>query len=352
MTKGIEITQKKKNRHAVALGKKGGKKGGKARAENLTSERRKAIAQKAAAMRWGKMPSNKSLADSESGQKSPFAKYQGALSLGGDPIDVYVLDTDERVMSLRSVVKAIAGVEHGDLGGYIGVQVLKPYINSDLILGETKEFHIPGTQLMGKGIKAEGFLEICNAYIRALEDHTLATDRQKEIAIQCSILLGACAKIGLIALIDEATGFQYERQEDALRVKIRAFIADELREWEKTFPDELWEQFGRLTNWRGALHSRPKWWGKLVLELIYDALDPDIAKYLKENKPPPRVGQNYHQWFTQDLGLKALIPHIYEVIGIAKTCENIRELRQKVAELYGREPMQMTLYLPRNISRN
>jgi hypothetical protein len=72
------------------------------------------------------------------------------------------------------------------------------------------------------------------------------------------------AKLGLIALIDEATGYQYERAEDALQVKLRAFIADELRAWQKTFPDELWEEFGRLTNWKGALHTRPKWWGNLV----------------------------------------------------------------------------------------
>ena len=152
--------------------------------------------------------------------------------------------------------------------------------------------------------------------------------------------------MGLIALIDEATGYQYDRAEDALQLKLKAFIADELREWEKTFPDELWEQFGRLTRWRGALHSRPKWWGKLVIELIYDALDPDIAKYLRENKPPPRHGLNYHQWFTQDVGLRALIGHIYEVIGIAKTCSDIRELRDRVAQHYGKEPVQLTMYLP------
>jgi hypothetical protein len=42
-----------------------------------------------------------------------------------------------------------------------------------------------------------------------------------------------------------ATGYQYVRAEDALAVKLRAFIADELRAWEKTFPDELWAEFGR-----------------------------------------------------------------------------------------------------------
>jgi hypothetical protein len=45
---------RKKNPAAVALGKLGGKKGGKARAKKLTPEQRKAIAQKAARARWSK----------------------------------------------------------------------------------------------------------------------------------------------------------------------------------------------------------------------------------------------------------------------------------------------------------
>ena len=328
------------------------RRGGRARAAKLTPERRSAIATKAAAMRWAKMPSDitqsppHELPASKSLPPSPFAKYAGELDLGGTPVDVYVLDTGERVISLRASVKAIAEIDAGNLGDYIGAQALKPFLDKDLILGETIDFHIPGTQLRGKGITAERFLDICGAYVAALKGGALTTERQRDIAIRCSIVLASCAKVGLIALIDEATGYQYDRAEDALQIKLKAFIADELREWEKTFPDELWEQFGRLTRWRGALHSRPKWWGKLVIELIYDALDPDIAKYLLENKPPPRHGLNYHQWFTQDVGLRALIGHIYEVIGIAKTCGDIRELRDRVAQHYGKEPVQLTMYLP------
>jgi len=44
----------KKNPAAVALGRLGGKKGGKARAAKLSPERRREIAKKAAAARWGK----------------------------------------------------------------------------------------------------------------------------------------------------------------------------------------------------------------------------------------------------------------------------------------------------------
>lgn len=37
--------------------------------------------------------------------------------------------------------------------------------------------------------------------------------------------------------------------------------------------------------WKEHLHSRPKWWGRLVIEMIYETKDPDIAKYPKNNKP-------------------------------------------------------------------
>lgn len=279
--------------------------------------------------------------------ESPFAKYEGVLKLGGKDIEVYVLDTGERVISMRSTLKAIADRDGGNLAEYVGIQGLKSFINKDLVLAESIDFNLPSSNFRGKGISAERFLDICQAYVDALRVGTLTTDRQRGIATQCAILLASCAKVGLIALIDEATGYQYERASDALQIKLKAFIAEELRDWEKTFPDELWEEFGRLTKWQGSLTSRPKWWGKIVMETVYEALDPDIAAYLKEHKPAPRHGQNYHQWMTQDVGLKALIPHLHQIIGIAKTCETMPEFREKVAHYYKHEPMQLTLYVPK-----
>ncbi|HDL8567113.1 P63C domain-containing protein [Yersinia bercovieri] len=281
---------------------------------------------------------------------SPFAKWKGQIDLGGEKIDCYVLDDGERVIALRATVKAIANADSGDLAKFIGVSSLNDFINKDLILADLIEFSIPGTQLKGAGLKTEHFELICRGYVQALYKGAPLTERQKEIAIKCAVLTAGLTRTGLDALIDEATGYQYERAEDALQVKLRAFIAEELRAWEKTFPDELWEEFGRLTNWKQSLHLRPRWWGKLVLELIYDAMDPDVAKYLKENKPSPSKGVNYHQWLSQDIGLKALIPHIHQVIGIAKTCQTMKELRDKVAAFYGKKPEQLTMFnsIPEN----
>ena len=348
-----------KNKAAAEMGRKGGKKGGAARAANMTPEERAASSRFAAKSRWAKAPKAMTeeppaeLSEGEILPPSPFAKHKGVMTLGGVPIDVYVLDTGDRVISMRGAVKAITGKDAGNLGEYLSVSGLKEFINKDLVLVETRDFFIPGTQFRGLGITAEQFEAILTGYVQAFGAGALTTQRQKEIATTCAILSTSVLKMGIIALIDEATGYQYERAADALQVKISAYIAEELRAWEKTFPDELWEQFGRLTNWKGSLHSRPKWWGHLVNELIYEALDPEVADYLKKNKPKPFHGQNYHQWLSEDVGLKALIPHIYKVIGMAEGCRDMRELRDKVAARYGRKLVQLTMSLPQEkVMRN
>ena len=273
---------------------------------------------------------------------SPFAKWRGKIDLGGDELDVYVLDTGERVISTRAAIKSFSGADSGNLGNYLGVSALKPFVNSDLILGELLEFSIPGTQFLGRGMTTEHFELICRGYVQALYEGAPLTDRQRQIAIKCAVLTAGLTRTGLDALIDEATGYQYERAEDALQVKLRLFIAEELRAWEKTFPDELWEEFGRLTNWKGPLNSRPKYWGKLVIELIYDTLDPDVAKYLRENRPPP--GIHWHRNLTENHGVRQLVSRCYEVVGLAKSCEGMGELRKKVSHHYGKQAMLFNVY--------
>lgn len=316
-------------------------KGGAARAKKLAPARRTEIARKAAEARWALTETEGLLRSPE----SPFAQWPGQIDLGGELIDCYVLDTGDRVIALRSAIKALTGADSGNLGSYIGANALKPFLSSDLILGELVEFSIPGTQFKGSGLSTEHFEVILRAYVRALYEKADLTERQREIAIRCAVLSSGLIRSGLDALVDEATGYQYERAEDALQVKLRAFIADELRAWEKTFPDELWQEFGRLTAWSGPLHSRPRWWGKLVIELIYDTLDPDVAKYLKDNKP--EKGVRWHRQLTENVGVRTLVSRCWEIVGMAKTCQDIRELRERVAQHYGREVVQLTLSLPR-----
>ncbi|WP_313233983.1 P63C domain-containing protein [Delftia acidovorans] len=316
-------------------------KGGLVVAAKMTAEERAERAKKAAIARWKRSGT----IEAEVSEGGPFAKWKGVLDLGGNPLDCYVLNTGQRVIALRGAIKAIANADSGDLAKFIGVAPLNPFINKDLVLAENLQFSIPGTQLKGHGLTTENFELICRGYVQALYEGAKLTDRQKQIAIKCAVLTAGLTRTGLDALIDEATGYQYERAADALQMKLKAFIAEELRAWEKTFPDALWEEFGRLTQWKGSLQLRPKWWGKLVIELIYDTLDPDVAEYLRKNKPP--AGVHWHRQLTETHGVRQLVSRCYEVIGMAKTCQSIHELRQGVAEHYGKKPVQFTLYLPK-----
>ena len=277
----------------------------------------------------------------------PVAKWPGQLSVGDQEVPVYVLQDGRRVISRTGALNFLTGGKGGgNLESYLEIDVLKPFLPSDLS-DQFVEFEIP--QVVNKAVKgmtASAFIDICRAYSRARDTGALTTESQAAMAIRASLLLAAFAKTGIEAAIDEVTGYQFERPLDALQTKLKLFLADEMRPWEKTFPDELWIQFGRLTNWRGPIHSRPKYWGKLVLELVYGYLDKDVTEWLRKNAPAPKAGQNYHQWLSGQFGLKKLIEHIWMLIGMASACRDMAELRQRMAEKFGRERVQFTLYLP------
>lgn len=324
-------------------------KGGFVLAGSMTPQERKDRASKAANARWAK---RKGRLVSMPGKTLPTALYKGVLDLIGFEIPCYVLDSGQRVIGRTAYTEALTGIKGGgDLEKYLGVSSLKSFINMDMVLEEMVAFSLPEVEGLDrdvKGLPADLAIEIWRGFVSAIEaslvsDQIKLTTRQIQMAMKASALLGACAKVGLDALIDEATGAQYDRAADALRVKLRAYLEDEMRKWEKTFPDELWVEFARLTRWKGTVTQRPKYWGKLVMELVYEYLDKDVAKWLKENAPTPRHGQNYHQWLSGQFGLKKLVEHLWVLVGVARTCDNMVELRRKMAELNGKTLVQMML---------
>ena len=277
----------------------------------------------------------------------PIARWHGELPIGEASLPVYVLDDGRRVISRSGAVALLTDRSGGgNLEQYLRVGALKPYLPDD-VLSQFIDFSIPEVvNRTVRGLQAETFLDITRAFVQARNAGALTTDRQQDIAIKADMFLSACAKTGFIALIDEVTGYQYERAQDALQIKLNLYLEQEMREWEKTFPDELWLEFGRLTNWQGRVQARPKYWGKLVLELIYGYLDRDVLDWLRDNAPAPRKGKNYHQWLTSQFGLKRLTEHLWMTIGMAKTCSTMPQLREHMAMHFGMEPVQLTFYLP------
>jgi hypothetical protein len=333
-----------------------GKKGGRARANKLTAEQRREISRKAAAARWEKAANQPIVGEIVSTDTSlPVAKYRGALDILDLDVPVYVLDNGMRVIGRTSFTETLTGIRGGgDLEKYLGVSSLKPFIPLNLVLERFVSFRLPeveGLERQVKGLPADLAIDICRWFVAALESSykpdttTKLTDRQREMAVKASMFLASCAKVGLEALIDEATGYQYERAEDALQVKLRAYLEEEMRKWEPTFPTQLWVEFARLTKWQGSVTKRPKYWGKLVMDLVYEYLDPDVAKWLRENAPTPQKGQNYHQWLTGQYGLKLLVELIWRLIGVASTCKTMPELKRRWAEVNGKIQLQYTLFI-------
>jgi hypothetical protein len=207
-------------------------------------------------------PGYQSIQMNDNEPRIPKAKWWGNLPMGDTELPVFVLDNGVRVISRTGATGLLTDRKGGgNLESYLKVEGLEAYIPADLP-GLSIEFELE--EVVNKrvlGFSAETFIEICRAYVKALSEGALKTDRQREIAVKASMFLASCAKVGLIALIDEATGYQYERAVDALQIKLKAFLAEEMREWEKTFPNDLWIEFGRRTNWKGSVIQRPKYWG-------------------------------------------------------------------------------------------
>lgn len=321
--------------------------GGKARASVLTPDERKAIARTAALARWADRPqADKQASDSPgSPQKQrktdqiveprlPIALFPGKLRMGSAEFSVYVLDNGKRVMAQREVVRVLTGRrESGKIASYLQSQALRPYIDPDAISNQTLQFSIPGTQYTGNGYEATLLLDICDAYLRAREDKVLLAPGQLDIAKQAEIITRACAKVGIIALIDEATGYEAFKKKRDLQLKLQAFISEDLQEWALMFPHEFWFELARLEGIHYSPRSRPLRWGKYIMAFVYDAIDGDVGKQLRKKNPDPHFGQNHHQWL-KEFGRQKVHDQIERVITIMKLCDDMEDFRLKFAKVF------------------
>ncbi len=318
-------------------------KGGRARASVLTDEQRKTIARSAAHARWGTKADQQS-SDSpdqedespesggvtDSGDGLPIALFPGKMDLGGTPCAVYVLDNRKRVMAQREVVRVLTGITKGGLDRYL--HALRDFIEPEQILSQAINFKIPGTSYTGKGYEVTLLLDICDAYLRARDAKVLAGP-QLDLAKKAEIITRACAKVGIIALVDEATGYQQFREKQELQLKLQAFIAEDMQEWAQMFKPEFWFELARLEGIHYSPRSRPLRWGKYIMAFVYDAIDEDVGKELRSKNPDPHFKQNHHQWL-KDFGRQKVHDQIERVVTIMKLCDNMQEFRTKFVRVF------------------
>jgi hypothetical protein len=156
-----------------------------------------------------------------------------------------------------------------------------PFIPNDLLDSSRPIKFITSSRSSALGFRAEILPKVCDVYLRAREAGVLPTNQQ-HIAAKAEILVRALAHVGIVALVDEATGFQDARARDALARILEAFVAKELRKWVSTFPPEYYKELFRLRNWRFPdlprdQQKRPILAGKIANDIVYARLAPGAA---------------------------------------------------------------------------
>lgn len=320
--------------------------GGRARAKALSPSARSAIARAGAQARWAKAdPSRKNLPRAISGLK------ERPLIIGEISIPAYVLEDERRVLTVSGMSEGLSMAKGGsEVPGlnrfelFVGRERIKPFIPDSL----AEKVASPIVFLTPSGTKAYGYeadllVELCEAVLGARAAGVLQT-QQMRIAQRCEILVRGLARVGIVALVDEATGYQRIRARDALSKILEAYISKELLPWTQRFPFEFYEEMYRLHGWTidPSSKAKPGYVGKLTNALVYERLPEGVLQELQSKNPiDPGTGKRrfkHHQFLTDDIGNPHLEKHLVKVIALMQASDQWDDFKKMFRKVFKSAP--------------
>lgn len=314
-------------------------KGGFARAETLTSEERKAISLKGVEAKRKK-------------KKLPKATHVGELTINDIILGVSVLEDGTRIISDGSVFKALGRTRRGNkrddvfentdipVPAFMDAQNLKPFYTSEIIEYSRKIEYVDQLGKVAFGYNANILPVICELYLTARENGVVGTEAQAKVVKKAEILVRGLSRVGIIALVDEATGYQRERVKNALAEILEKFVAKELQRWVKIFPAEYYEELFRIygLEYLPENHNaRPGFMGTITNNVVYSRLAPNLLEALKDaEKESRKKGKNgrRHQHLTPDEGRSKLIEHLGSIVTLLKLSKNKEEFFELVDRIH------------------
>jgi hypothetical protein len=303
--------------------------GGLARASSLSPERRTEIARKAAAVKWG--------------HSRQAISREGIVNVGGVELQCYVLDDETRVLARASFVRAIGRTgkvkggrkfdEEFQTPVFLMADNLKPFFPRDLDANSKPIlFSYGDTQMIG--YRAELLPDVCDIFADAERAGKLLSN-QKHIAEACRTLSRGLTRVGIVGLIDEATGYQRVRAADALARILEQFIAKELQPWVSTFPSKFYENMFRLRGLQFPQDTvkRPQYFGHLTNDIIYKRLAPGVLDELRKVTPKLPNGRRKHVFtrrLSEEFGHPKLREHLEVVVAIQTLSEDYDDFIRKL----------------------
>ena len=281
------------------------------------------------------------------------------LVVNGIKIPCYVLENETRVLSQGGFLQAIgrsrtpkAGTGAGGVDRiptFLASGNLKSFMPNDLEVSTTRPIGFIIGGRTAYGYPAELLPVVCEVYLEARDAGALLPG-QVHIAQRAEILIRGLARVGIIALVDEATGYQVVRERRALAAILERYLADDHRRWTKTFPYTFYSEIFRLKGWPGPEGvKRPSVIGHYTNDFVYARLAPGILDELRARNPVQDSGGRrvkHHQWFTPDAGHPRLREHISAVIAIMKTCYSWESFKRRLNMAFPRIGENFEMQLP------
>ena len=292
----------------------------------------------------------------------PKVTHAGPLKIGDIELDCAVLEDGSRIISETKFMEVMGMYRSGALSVrrkdasapiplFLAHKNLKPYADKHLggVHFELKSYRTERGG-SGQGIPAETLPKVCEVWMDANRDGVLGP-RQQLTAKKAEILFRGFAHVGIVALIDEATGYQRIRDREALQAILDAYLRKELAAWAKRFPDEFYEQMFRLRGWewKGMKVNRPQVVGHYTNDLVWERLAPGIREELESKNPKNERGHRlskHHQWLTEDVGHPALAQHLYGLIGFMRASDSWKQFYHLVQRAFPKKGENLFLPLP------
>jgi len=275
--------------------------------------------------------------------------HEGQLTIGNVTVDVAVLEDGKRIITQTGVFKALDRPVRGttridQIPTFMDAKSLQPFINEDLMSVINKVEFIGKDGKSNEGYDASILPLVADLYLQARSAGAL-TRAQFDTANKAEMLVRSLAKVGIAALVDEATGYQYERERDALQIILKQYISEELLPWQQRFPHEFYKQIFRLNGWEYTvenLKSRPGVVGTWTNKYIYRQLPKGVLEELKKLTPKDdkgRLTEHLHRRLTPDVGHPNLNNQIVSVVTIMKLSKNWKDFDKKFNDIFGQTSM-------------